>query len=256
MTEHSCEGASKLSALRCEWTKLRTSPGTVWLALAVVATTAGVSLLASAACSGGACAADPAKVSLTGVAVGQAVAAILGVLAVSTDYSTGTMRLTLAAVPRRTHVLAAKAVVLAAIVCAAAVPSTLLSLWAGHSLLDDPPDLGSAAVLRAAVGSVLYLMLVALLSLGLATATRDSATAIGTVLALLYVVPIVATAVQDKDLEKHLKQLGPMSAGLAVQATRGLDELPIGPWKGLGVLALWAVGALALAAVLLTRRDA
>lgn len=245
-----------MNAVRCEWTKLRTSPGTGWLALAVVVTTAGVSLLASAACSGSACAVDPAKVSLTGVAVGQAVVAILGVLAVGNEYSSGTMRLTLVAVPRRTHVLAAKAVVVAAIVGAAAVPSTLLSLWAGHSLLDDPPDLTSGGVLRAAVGSVLYLMLIAVLSLGLTTMTRNSATAIGTVLALLYVLPILATAVQDRDLEKHLKQVGPMSAGLAVQATRGLDALPIGPWKGLGVLALWAAGALLLAAVLLTRRDA
>ncbi|GAA1042429.1 ABC transporter permease subunit [Virgisporangium ochraceum] len=247
-----------MNAVNCEWTKLRTSPGTVWLALAVVVTTAGVSLLAAVAtrCADGTCAFDPAKVSLTGVAVGQAVVAVLVELAVGTEYSSGTMRLTLAAVPRRTHVLAAKAVVLAAIVGAAAVPSTLLSLWAGRAYLDDPPDLGSGAVLRAAVGSVLYLVLVALLSLGLATVTRNSATAIGAVLALLYVVPILATAVRDADLEKHLKQLGPMNAGLAVQATRGLDELPIGPWKGLGVLCLWAVGALVLAAVLLTRRDA
>jgi ABC-2 type transport system permease protein len=247
-----------VNAVRCEWTKLRTSPGTVWLAVAVVVTTAGVSAFTSAAtgCPDGACPFDPAKVSLAGVAVGQAVVVVLGVLAVGTEYSSGTMRLTLAAVPCRTHVLAAKAAVVAAIVCAAAVPSTLLSLWAGHAILDDPPDLGSGAVLRAAVGSVLYLVLVALLSLGLATMARDAATAVGTVLALLYVLPILAAAVRDEDWERHLKQVGPMSAGLAVQATRGLDDLPIGPWKGLGVLALWAGGALAAAAVLLTRRDA
>jgi ABC-2 type transport system permease protein len=247
-----------VNALRCEWTKLRTSPGTIWLVLSVVVTTAGVSLFTSAAttCPTRGCAFDPAKVSLTGVTLGQAIVAILGVMVVGGEYSSGTMRLTLVAVPRRTHVLLAKVSVLALIVAAAAVPATLLSLWAGRSFLDDPPDLTSGPVLRAGVGSVLYLTLIALLSLGIATVVRNSATAIGGVLGLLYIFPILAAAVSDKDWEKHLKQIGPMSAGLAVQATRGLDELPIAPWKGLGVLGLWAAGALLVAAVLLAYRDA
>jgi ABC-2 type transport system permease protein len=247
-----------MTALTSEWTKLRTTPGSFWLVVSVVVTTAGVSLLTVAVttCSARGCAYDPSKVSLTGVALGQAVAAIVGVIVVGSEYSSGTMRVTLAAVPRRLHVLAAKVVIVAAIVAAAAVPSTLFSLWAGHVFLDDPPDLDSGPVWRAAVGSVLYLTLVALLSLGIATVVRNSAAAIGAVLALLYIFPILALTVSDKDWEKHIKQIGPMSAGLTVQATRGLDDLPIGPWKGLGVLALWAAGALLAAAVVLTRRDA
>ena len=99
--------------LHAEWTKLRTAPGTAWLLLAVVALTVAVSAAAAAAtrCPAAGCGQDPAKISLTGVDLGQAVVAILAVLAISGEYSTGMIRITLAAMPRRTTVLAAKAAV-------------------------------------------------------------------------------------------------------------------------------------------------
>lgn len=251
-----------MNALRSEWTKLRTSPGTGWLLLAVVVTTVGVSACAAAVttCPARGCTLDPARVALTGVALGQAVVAVLGVLVVGNEYAAGTMRLTLVAVPRRVRVLVAKAVVVAATSGAVAVPSTLLSLCAGRALLAGsglpPLDLGTGPAMRAAAGSALYLTLVALLSLGAATVVRNPAAAIGAVLAVLYVLPIVTRAVGDQGWRRHLEQAAPMTAGFAVQATRGLDQLPIGPWKGLGVVALWAVAALLAAAVLLGRRDA
>ncbi len=111
-------------------------------------------------------------------------------------------------------------------------------------------------MLRAAIGSVLYLALIALLSLGVATALRDSATAIGTVLGLLYLFPILAAVVTDPDWHRHLQQIGPMTAGLAIQATTGPHDLPIGPWAGLGVLAAWASAALLAGLLSLRLRDA
>jgi ABC-2 type transport system permease protein len=110
--------------------------------------------------------------------------------------------------------------------------------------------------LRAAAGSVLYLALIALLSLGTATAIRDSATAIGTVLGLLYLFPIIAHLAADPHWYRHLEQIGAMTAGLAIQATTGLSGLPISPWAGLGVLAAWAAAALLAGGLLLRRRDA
>jgi len=68
---------------------------------------------------------------------------------------------------------------------------------------------------------------------------RDSATAIGVVLGLLYLLPIVAQLVTDPHWERHLQQIGPMTSGLAIQATTNLGTLPISPWAGLGVLAAW-----------------
>jgi ABC-2 type transport system permease protein len=103
---------------------------------------------------------------------------------------------------------------------------------------------------------VLYLALIALLSLGAATAVRDSAVAIGLVLGLLYLFPIVAGVVTDPHVQRHLQQIAPMTAGLDIQATTGLRSLPLSPWAGLGVLAAWAAGALLVGGLLLRLRDA
>jgi ABC-2 type transport system permease protein len=255
-------------ALAAEWTKARTLASTGWLLLAAVALTVAVSTMVAAAvtCPAGNCAEDPAKISLTGIYLGQAVVAILAVLMISGEYSTGMIRVTLAAIPRRTTVLAAKAVVVTGLVLAAGVIAVLASVFAGHLILPghgiDPAhgypslSLGSAPVLRATVGSVLYLGLIALLSLGTATAVRDSATAIGIVLGLLYLFPIVGAALGGSQLARHIQQIGPMTAGLTIQATTGLRNLPIGPWPGLGVLAAWAAAALLAGGLLLRFRDA
>jgi hypothetical protein len=96
--------------LRAEWTKLRTVPGTVWLLAATIVLTVGVSTAAAAATRcpvGTGCPVDTTKLSLTGVQFGQAVAAILAVLGISSEYSTGMIRTTFAAMPRRAVVLLA-----------------------------------------------------------------------------------------------------------------------------------------------------
>ena len=140
----------------------------------------------------------------------------------------------------------------------------LASMLAGRLILPGrgltpahgyPPLSLAGPDLRAAAGSVLYLGLVALLALGVAVAIRDSAVAIGAVLGLLYLFPVIATAL-DPDWRRHLEQIGPMSAGLSIQATAGLRSLPLAPWQGLGVLALWAAGALLIGAAALRLRDA
>jgi ABC-2 type transport system permease protein len=109
--------------------------------------------------------------------------------------------------------------------------------------------------LRATAGSVLYLALIGLLGLGIATAVRDSAAAIGVVLGLLYLSPVVTAAVANPHWQRHLEQIAPMSAGLAIQATTGLRGLPISPWAGIGVLAAWAAGAMLAGGLLLQLRD-
>ncbi|GAA2331261.1 ABC transporter permease [Dactylosporangium salmoneum] len=239
-------------ALLAEWTKLRTSPGTWWLLAGVVAATIGLSAGAAAAIScRGECAADLTKVSLTGVQLGQAVVAILAVLAIGNEYSNGMVRVSLAAVPRRTRLLLAKAVVTSAVVLAAAVLGVAGSVLTGHLLLP-----AHGFLWRPAVGSVLYLELIALLSLGVATAARQPATAVGIVLGLLYAWPVVARVVTDPTWSRRLEQIGPMSAGTAVQATRDLASLPIAPWSGLGVLSLWALAGMLAGWLLLLRRDA
>jgi ABC-2 type transport system permease protein len=111
-------------------------------------------------------------------------------------------------------------------------------------------------VLRAAVGSALYLALIGLLAFGIATAVRDSAVAIGAVLALLFLFPIAAHVITSPAWARHLEQASPMTAGLYIQATVGVKSLPLTPWQGLGVLGLWALGALLLGGAVLRLRDA
>jgi ABC-2 type transport system permease protein len=255
-------------ALHAEWTKVRTVPGTFWLLAAVVAATAVAGALTAAAvsCPSAGCGEDPARLSLTGVELGQAVAAILAVLAVTGEYSTGLIRVTLAAVPRRGTMLAAKAVIVTGLVLAAGTVAVLASMLAGRLILPGrgltpahgyPPLSLAGPDLRAAAGSVLYLGLVALLALGVAVVIRDSAVAIGAVLGLLYLFPVIATAL-DPGWRRHLEQIGPMAAGLDIQATTGaaLGSQALSPWAGLGVLALWALGAMLLGGLVFQLRDA
>jgi len=251
--------------IHAEWTKLRTLASTGWLLAGVVALTMAVSAAAVAAAAG-APGLDLAKLSLTGIQAGQAVVVILAVQAISNEYSTGMIRVTLTAMPRRLSVLAAKAALVGGLVLAAGAVAALASVLAGRLILPGhgftPANgyqllsLGDGPVLRAACGSVLYLTLIALLSLGIATAVRDSAVAIGGVLALLYLFPLVSAVVTNQHWQRHLEQIGPMTAGLYIQATVGVHTLPLTPWQGLGVLALWAAGALILGALLLRFRDA
>ena len=256
------------AALHAEWTKLRTSPGTAWLLLAVVAVTVAVSAAAaaSARCPAAGCGQDPGKISFTGVDLGQAAVAIVAVLAVSTEYSTGMIRTTLAAMPRRASLLAAKAAVVSVLILAAGALAAAGSLLAGWLILPGhgftrahgfaPLTLADGPVLRATAGSVLYLALVGLLSLGAAAAVRDPAVAIGLVLGVLYLLPIVAAVVSNATVQRHLLQAAPMTAGLDIQATTGLRSLPLAPWQGLAVLAAWAAGALLAGGLLLRVRDA
>lgn len=257
-----------LGALQAEWTKLRTTRGPAALLLVTVLLTIalGAAVAGGVHCPATGCRQDAVKLSLTGVLVGQAVVAVLAVLTISGEYSTGLIATTVTAIPQRWLVLATKVWVLTAVVLIAGVFSALGSVLVGRILLSGngfstangypPLSLTDGPTFRAVVGSALYLVLVAWLALGIATAVRDSAVAIGGVLGLLYLFPILTMAVTDPEWHRRLQKFAPMTAGLAIQSTRDLGALVIGPWAGLGVLAAWAVAALLGGAVLLRLRDA
>jgi ABC-2 type transport system permease protein len=267
--------ARSRDVLHAEWTKLRTLPGTGWLLLAAAALTIAVSAAAAGAftcspgpggCTPAATGADPAKIGLTGVYLGQAVIAVLGVTVIGGEYGTGMIRVTLAATPRRLTVLGAKALVVTGCALGTGVLAVLGSVLAGHLIEPGrgltaangyvPLSLGNGPDLRAAAGTVLYLALIALLALGITTAVRDPAVGAGLALGLLYLFPVITTVLPDATLARHLDQASPMTAGLYIQATAGVRALPLTPWQGLGVTALWALGALTLGAAVLRLRDA
>jgi ABC-2 type transport system permease protein len=237
-------------ALRAEWSKTWSDRGTSWLLAGLVVATVAVSLATIAASSGG----DPAKLSLTGLYLGQVIAAVAGVLAIGGEYGTGMIRVSLTAIPRRLELLAAKALVLAgtvAVASAVAVGTCLLAGW-----LSLPGHWFGPADWRAAFCSAGYLTLIAVLSLGVTAVVRDSAVAAGVVLGLLFLFPILITAVSDHTLVRHLEQISPLLAGQDLQATTGLSSLPLAPWPALGVVALWAAAALTAGGLALCGRDA
>jgi ABC-2 type transport system permease protein len=254
-------------ALRAEWTKLRTQTTTLWLLIATGVATVAISAAAGASThqTGFVHGGDAVRLSLVGVYLGQIVIASLAVTTLSEEYATGVIKVTLAAMPRRLTLLTAKAATvctLTVIVSAGTVGSCLLI---GRVMLPadgvDPAhgyalvSLSSSATLRAASGTIIYLTLIALLSLGLAAVIRDTAVSIGVVVAPLYLPPLLAQIVGGT-LARDIKQFAPMTAGLAIQHTTNLRALPIQPVAGLAVTAGWATAAILFGGLVLQRRDA
>lgn len=245
-------------ALRAEWAKTWSDPFAICLfcalcvlTVAVSAVTTGISRSATTGCGQDPC-------GFAGVYLGQAVAGLAGVLAIGGEYATGMISVTLTAMPRRGRLLAAKALVLAAPMLAASVLAVGASMLAGALILTGHGSAGEFAwagpgLWRAAGFAALYLTLVALLGLGVTAAVRDAAVAAGAMLGLLYLFPVIAQ-VAGHGAARWLERLGPMAAGTDAMslASRGL---PLSGWEGLGVVALWAVGALLLGGLTLCTRD-
>lgn len=242
-----------LRAVRAEWTKLRSLTSTPVLVAAMVAGTVALGALvvspvdADDCAPALGCAVDIPRLSLVGVHVAQLLAAVLAVLAVSGEYSCGMARTTFTAMPGRLRVIAARAVVVTGVTLAAAAVAVLASVLVARVILAGngvaPLSLSDGPTLRAAAGTVLYLGLISLLSLGVALLVRDAAVALTSVAGLLYLVPILAQFVPSA--AEVMLRYGPMTAGLAVQNTIAVEPAVLGPWAGLGVLVVWSGTALA-----------
>jgi ABC-2 type transport system permease protein len=263
-------------SVHAEWTKLRTVPANLWTLLALAAfMVAGTALIAASTdvprCqpqTDGCATRDTVALTLSGVHFAQLATALIAVAAVSSEFHPGVIRTTLAANPRRSLVFTAKATLVAATVLCAAAVGVLGALFAGRAVLAGrgfaaaigrtQPALADSTLQRAALGTVLYLMLIALLSVGVAATVRHAGSAIGTVATLLYGPYLITLIMPLPTHTLHLVQrASPMTAGLAVQATvTGTGTAPLGPWAGLAVLAAYAIAALALGGTLFTIRDA
>jgi ABC-2 type transport system permease protein len=255
---------SVLRALRAEWTKLRTLPSTGWLLLgAVVATVAiGFAITASLDYSrcDSPCVTDTGKLSLAGVRLGQVTVLILAVMAVTAEHATGTIQPTLAAVPRRISVVLGKVVTLVALALLAGAVAVVGSIAAARSALPHTgyPQLSLSDHLlqRAALGTTIYLGLIAALGVGLGLLLRDTAGAVIVALALLYGTSVVGAFITDPRWEHRLHRYSPMDAGLAIQSTRNFAADHIGPWAGIGVLSAYAGGAVIAGLLAFRIRDA
>jgi hypothetical protein len=186
--------------LRSEWTKLRTQPSTFWALLATMILITGFASCTAWCGRPGRRTArrrsrpSTRSVSLSGVQLAQIAAGVLGVLLITSEYATGLIRTTLAAVPRRLPALWGKAAVLAAAVVTVSVPAALAVFLAGQAILGRQHlsvSLGDPGVARAVIGSALYLAVAGLLGLALGALLRSTAGGIAALFGLLFAVPIL-----------------------------------------------------------------
>ncbi|MFE9250605.1 ABC transporter permease [Streptomyces sp. NPDC007088] len=215
--------------------------------LLVPLVTAGFGALNAASGAGG----DPLFRAFFGVLFGQVAALAHGTLAMTSDFREGGLRLAFAAVPRRGRWYGAKIAVVGAYAFAAGLLAGLASALLGAAVTGDASvGLGSAAGWRATVGCAVYLTLVTWFAMGLAALLRSGVAVLALTVVLLLMTPFVIGE-QVGDAAAFL----PDRAGQLVLHLRA-DGGPLGPWSGLGVLALWTAAALAAGGRRLARRDA
>jgi hypothetical protein len=257
-------------ALRAEWTKLRSVRSTMWTIAVTVVAGIGIGILATSSQASNWRNAgfidkalfDPTSISLTGLLFGQLSIGVLGVLVMSSEYGTGTIRATLAAVPRRPLVLAAKVAVFGVVALVVSEAVSFAAFFVGQAVLSGSTPtatLSQPGVARAVVGGGLYLTVLGLVALGLATIIRHTAGSIFTFVAILLILPLVVAAFPARYGHPVGKFL-PATIGSAMTATtaRGAhaDFLPaFPPWRGFALLCAYAVGALVVGGVLMVRRD-
>jgi ABC-2 type transport system permease protein len=260
-----------LQLLASEWTKLRTVRSTAWTLVVTVAMVVGIGALATAATaarwrSGGVIdriGFDPTARSLAGLFFGQIAMGVLGVLVMSAEYSTGTIRATFAAAPNRPLVLVCKAAVFGAVALVTSEILTFAAFLIGQQLLKGSTPsatLGQPGVLRAVAGAGLVLAVVGLFALGLATIIRHTAGAIAAYVGTMLVLPLILQAFPTSIQQDVIKWL-PLVIAENMASTRSTlrafgGVTPFSPWVGFLILCGYTVALLVVGGILLNKRDA
>ncbi|WP_020666029.1 ABC transporter permease subunit [Amycolatopsis nigrescens] len=252
--------------LRSESTKLRSLRSTWYTALVTMVLGIGVGALSASAQAGAyhlgtaedRAAFDPTAVSLTSLIVAQLAIGVLGTLVITSEYATGMVRTSLAAVPRRGRLLAAKGLTFAAVALVVGEIITFASFLIGqgffagagvpHAALDQP------GVLRAVFGGGLYLVVIGLLGLGLGVLTRSTAGAISLLVTLTLLVRPIAQALPEA-WAQWMNRYWPSAAGERI-ITVLPDPDALAPWAGFGLLCGFVAAVLFAGYLLLRTRDA
>jgi ABC-2 type transport system permease protein len=248
-----------------EWTKLRSVRSTYWtLLVAAVGMVAFGALLCAAFVrhyTGASRAGfDPAGYSLSGFFPAQLAVGVLGVVVITSEYQTESIRATLTAVPQRPVVLAAKAAVFAAVAATTGTVAALASFAVGQAILADKhiqTHLGDPAALRSVLGAGLYLAILGLLGLGLGTLIRRTAGAVAALVGLVLILPVLVQGLPTSWQDTVTRYL-PSVAGQAVIGRTKFTPPGhlLSPWAGLGLFGAYSAAVLIAAVITLNRRDA
>ncbi|MBW5485014.1 ABC transporter permease subunit [Streptomyces bambusae] len=249
--------------LRSEWTKIRTVASTRWTLATVLAVTAamGAGLCALVDATWDQLPAveratfDATQMSFSGMMLGQLAVLVFGAMVVGTEYSSGMIRTSLAAVPRRGTLLLGKVAVATGLALVVGLATGFVSFFLGQALLGDHSvGLDGENVLRAVTGVGLYLALLTAFAIGIAMMLRNSAASVCILIAFILILPMVLGVV---DATRKVAYYLPNSAGSAImQTVPAGPDVPYGPWGGLGIMALWALAAVAGGLLVLKKRDA
>ena len=251
-------------AASSEWVKLRGTRATYWTLLVAAVAMVGLGALFASRythfSTSQKASISPASYSLSGFFLAQLAIGVLGVLVMTSEYSTGTIRPTLIALPQRLILLAAKAFTLLTVTGPIVIASSFAAFFAGQAILPAGVrvHLGEGGVLRSVFGAALYLMLLGLGSLALGCLIRRTAGAIAAVVGVVFVLPGLIGALPTS--WQNVTRFLPSSAGQAIIGhTRFLssaNHTVLTPWVGLGIFCAYIAVALFAAGVNLTRRDA
>ena len=255
--------------LLSEWTKIRSVRSTIWTLIIFVVVTIGFTTLLTwltasnwtgpqAAQRNATVAADPVSFILgAGLGRGQLAIAVLGALLITTEYSTGVIRASLLAVPKRTPMLAAKAVIFAVLILVLGEIISFSAFFIGSSILHShvPVSLSDPGVARAVTGSGLYLAVLGLFALAIGALIRHTAGGISTVIGVVFVLPILSGLLPGS-WGAHINAYLPVQAGTLIGHARQQASDLLSPWEGFGVFCLWTAVLLVAAGYLLNRRDA
>lgn len=252
--------------LHSEWTKFRSLRSTVWTLLVAVTLMVGVGALISAVTANQyhtfkpdeLARFNPVTSSLNGITFAQLAIGVLGVLMITGEYSTGMIRSSLTAVPKRLPVLWAKLTVFAGIVLVVSVVSSFVAFFLGQALLNSHHlgvTISSPGALRSIIGAALYMTVAGLIGMSIGALLRNTAAGISTFVAAFFVLPPLA-GLLPASISDHLVQYFPSNAGETLFGGARDVTNPLSPWTGFGVLCAYAVVLIAAAAWRLRRTDA
>ncbi|MFJ8626698.1 ABC transporter permease subunit [Kitasatospora sp. NPDC093550] len=254
--------ASFPAILRSEWTKIRSVRSTVWtLALAFVVTV-GIGALLSLLTNNNftefrrneQSPFDATGTAFSGIMLGELAVIVFGVLAIGNEYSSGMIRVTLAAVPQRATLLGGKATVLGALALAVSLVTAFVTFFVGQALLGPhSTTLGQPHVLRAVFGAALYLTMLCLFAAGVTTMLHNQTLALGVLVPFFFLLSPILSAVPKV---KTLAHYFPDYAGSRMLLVYEQHGQPYGPWAGFLICLAWTAAALTGGALVLKKRDA
>ena len=247
-----------------EWTKLRSVRSTYWTFAAAIAGMLGIGALIAVVLANNyrgmsladKASFDPTSASLTGVSFAQLAIGVLGVLAITSEYGTGLIRTTFAAVPNRRLVLAAKATVFGMVTAVVGILSSVAAFFIGQAIFSTQgiqATLGDPGALRKVVGAGLYLAVVGLLALGLGVMIRRTAAALTAIFGVILVLPVIVGALGSAGNE--VAKFLPSEAGQAIFRSAMAGRSALSPWVGFSVFVTYALVALLGGAFLIVHRD-